>query len=301
MKTLFIFDFDDTLALTNSHVVVNDSLRLSSRDFAKYRAKPDDKLDFSEFMDVKDGSLIQSTVDAMQKAIDQYGYENVHIVTARSVAAPVEKFLSKMGVTTPEIYAAHGSENKARWLINKLMTKDYQRVVVYEDCKKNIAMLEDVVNTYNEEMNANVAYTPVCVVVLGENRMKLSESQLRMMIRKSILQERETGPKDFFGKVGQLIDTGTWGDDDFDVRKHRHPKLNSIRDDVDNAMKDSDISYTDLRGFLRDLHRTFAVERKVMEILLREEAAKHREINPYGTGNSAVFDEDEELELIGHT
>ena len=50
MKTLFIFDFDDTLALTNSHVIVNDSLRLSSRDFAKYRSKPEDKLDFSEFI-----------------------------------------------------------------------------------------------------------------------------------------------------------------------------------------------------------------------------------------------------------
>jgi hypothetical protein len=255
MKTLFIFDFDDTLALTNSHVIVNDSLRLSSRDFAKYRAKPDDKLDFSEFMDVKNGSLIQSTVDGMQKAIDQHGYENVYIVTARSVAAPVEKFLSKMGITVPEIFAANGSENKARWLINKLMTEDYQRVVVYEDCKKNIAMLEDVVNTYNEEMKADVVYTPVCVVVLGENIMKLSESQLRQLVRKSLISE----------KAADIV--------------HRN----------------------NLKDFLHNLHSVYAVERKVIEILLREEAEKQAEINPYGTGNSAVYDEDEDLELIGHT
>ena len=35
--------------------------------------------------------------------------------------------------------------------------------------------------------------------------------------------------------------------------------------------------------------------REMIRVILKEE------INPYGTGNSAVYDEDEELELVGHT
>jgi phosphoglycolate phosphatase-like HAD superfamily hydrolase len=189
MKTLFIFDFDDTLALTNSHVIVNDSLRLSSRDFAKYRVKPADKLNFSEFMDIKGGKLIQSTVDAMQLAIDQHGYENVYIVTARSVAPPVKRFLSKMNIETPKIIATGGSEGKARWLIQRLMLDNYQSVVVYEDCKKNIEMLNQVVDTYNGETGNNVDYSSVCVLVLDENIMRFTKKQLRETIRQCITME----------------------------------------------------------------------------------------------------------------
>tara|TARA_Y100001970_G_scaffold293569_1_gene441256 strand:+ start:5311 stop:6744 length:1434 start_codon:yes stop_codon:yes gene_type:complete len=181
MKTLFIFDFDDTLALTDSHVIVNNSLRLNSREFAKYRASPKDNLDFSEFMDVSDGKLIQTTVSAMDQAIKQFGFENVYIVTARSEAPPVKRFLLKMGVEPPEIIATSGSENKARWLINKLMSEDYNRVVVYEDCRKNIEMLKDVVKTYNSEMSKNIYYSSVCVVNLEENR-------IRTLIKKLILE-----------------------------------------------------------------------------------------------------------------
>ena len=53
MSPLFIFDFDDTLAMTDSHVRLlrpdGTIERLDSREFAKYRYNPGDSLDFSEF------------------------------------------------------------------------------------------------------------------------------------------------------------------------------------------------------------------------------------------------------------
>ena len=177
MKTLYIFDFDDTLALTNSHVIVNDTLRLTSREFAKYRSSPTDRLDFSEFMDVDDGSLIESTVDAMEEAIISEGIENVFIVTARSAAGPVKRFLRKKGVTIPKIIATSGSENKARWLINKLMSSEYNRVMVYEDCRNNIRMLKDVVDEYNIETNKNIQYSSVCVMI---NESKANKKNLML-------------------------------------------------------------------------------------------------------------------------
>ena len=184
MKTLYIFDFDDTLALTNSHVIVNDSIRMSSREFATYRAKPDDKIDFSEFMEVTGGDLIDSTITAMAAAIDAHGIDNVFIVTARSKAPPVKRFLESMSITVPKIVATSGSANKARWLINKLMTVDYDNVVVYEDCKKNILMLKDVVNVYNSAENKEINYSSVCVVALRE-----SLNDLKSTIQKIILKE----------------------------------------------------------------------------------------------------------------
>ena len=144
---LYIFDFDDTLAHTNSHVRVISSdgttVRLNSREFAKYRTSPGDALDFSEF-NRAEGNLINDTVLAMESAIRDVGIENVYIVTARSEAGPVEQFLSSMGVSTPPIVATSGSAGKATWLSRVLMQGNYSTVMVYEDCRKNITMLKDL-------------------------------------------------------------------------------------------------------------------------------------------------------------
>ena len=101
MKSLFIFDFDDTLAMTDSHVRVIDSSgvvqRLNSREFAAYRHSPGDTLNFDEF-NRADGTLIENTVEAMQDAIQTHGIENVYIVTARAIGGPVEEFLQSLSL-----------------------------------------------------------------------------------------------------------------------------------------------------------------------------------------------------------
>ena len=141
---LYIFDFDDTLAMTNSHVKVirpDGSIeRLDSRKFAMYRSSPGDYLDFSEF-NKADGTLIENTVAEMESAIATYGLENVFIVTARSESKPVHDFLDSLGITVPKIIATSGSAGKATWLTKQLSKKDFKSVRVYEDCRKNITML----------------------------------------------------------------------------------------------------------------------------------------------------------------
>lgn len=185
MSSLFIFDFDDTLAMTDSHVRVLKSDgsidRLDSREFAKYRPSPGDELDFSEFTKA-DGTLIDDSILAMEDAILKHGIENVYIVTARSEASPVTDFLNSMGVTTPEVVATAGSAGKATWLTRKLETGNYTSVMVYEDCRKNITMLRDIVEVYNRELNKTVLYKAICIVPGGGQQ--IIENLIREYVKK---------------------------------------------------------------------------------------------------------------------
>ena len=179
MSSLFIFDFDDTLAMTDSHVRVIDAngaiSRLDSREFAAYRQKPGDTLNFDEF-NRADGTLIENTVEAMQNAISDHGINNVYIVTARSIGAPVATFLESFGLVSPNVVATAGSAGKATWLTRQLYNNKYTRVFVYEDCRKNITMLREIVEAYNSETSDAVEYSAVCVLPGG--RLVVAESML---------------------------------------------------------------------------------------------------------------------------
>ena len=70
---LYIFDFDDTLALTDSKVrIVRDGkdILMSSRDFAYFQVKSSDEIDFSDFSRAQ-GTLIKDTADIMLKMMKQ--------------------------------------------------------------------------------------------------------------------------------------------------------------------------------------------------------------------------------------
>lgn len=185
---LYIFDFDDTLALTDSTVLVTKAdgteIELNSREFAKYREEPGDELDFSGFMSVPGGSIIQGTVDAMEAAISSHGMRSVYIVTARSLPSKesVRKFLADNGVSVPKIVATAGSAGKAEWLRSMLITGDYDSVHVFEDCTKNIDMLSAIVEEFNDEFQAlgysGVDYIPTCIV----------ESAVRGFVRKLLME-----------------------------------------------------------------------------------------------------------------
>ena len=190
-RGLYIFDFDDTLAMTDSHVRVisaDGSVdRLDSRQFASYRPSPGDSLDFTEFSRAE-GKLISDTVQAMEDAIKENGIENVYIVTARAIADPVKTFLESMGVTVPEIVATAGSLGKATWLTRKLENNDYTTVFVYEDCRKNITMLKDIVEAYNEELNKSIDYQAICILPSGQH-LKIEHRLLRMYIKEYLKKQ----------------------------------------------------------------------------------------------------------------
>ena len=174
---LFIFDFDDTLAITDSRVRVvrnGQDIWMTSREFAHFPVTATDHIDFGDFMRAS-GTLIKDTVDIMQQAI--LDGADVHIVTARAIAEPVTKFLEDQLGSAPPVAATAGSAGKIPWLERRLSTGDYDRVVVFEDCEKNIRALKDTVNQFNQTNGTSIQYSAMCI--LPDQSMVQKESRWR--------------------------------------------------------------------------------------------------------------------------
>ena len=192
---LFIFDFDDTLAITDSRVRVvrnGQDIWMTSREFAHFPVTSTDIIDFGDFGRAQ-GTLIKATVDEMQHQMD-HG-QDVFIVTARAVAKPVEDWLSEELGRHPPIVATAGSSGKRPWLMQQLAQKDYERVVVYEDCNKNIRDLKEAVEVFNQQNGTDVVYAAMCIledqqVVQVESHWKpenlLTEWDFRATVRNFI-------------------------------------------------------------------------------------------------------------------
>ena len=177
---LFIFDFDDTLAITDSRVKVikkqtGEEILMTSREFAHFPFNPStDDLDFGDFRRAR-GTLIKDTIEIMEQSI--LDGADVYIVTARSLSEPVKIFLEQEIGSAPPIVATSGSAGKVPWLQQKLKTSDYTRVVVFEDCEKNIRSLKQTVEQFNLDNNTSIRYSAMCI--LPDESMIRKESRWR--------------------------------------------------------------------------------------------------------------------------
>ena len=159
-KSLFVFDFDDTIARTDSKVLVvrNDKkISMDSDEFASYQYQKGDKIDFSDFNRVE-GEIIPHTLEILDDAMSK-GHKVV-VVTARPKGAikGIRQFFLQNGFPeAPDIYATAGSKNKPPVLRDLLKQGTYGRVIVYEDCQENIESLKPVA----DEMD--IKYTAICI------------------------------------------------------------------------------------------------------------------------------------------
>jgi hypothetical protein len=188
-KTLFVFDFDDTLAHTDSVVRLQRGGEVSDLDsgaFASYEYQPDDKLDFSDFGRVS-GELISNTLAILNDL--QKKNQDIVIVTARPEEAKsgIQKFFADNNMVSPPIYATAGSVNKPQVMIDLLSNGEYNHVVVYEDCMKNIEKLGDVVR------QEGIEYSAMCIEkdttmrkVYEESIMKISQQQVVAIIKEEL-------------------------------------------------------------------------------------------------------------------
>jgi len=175
-RTLYIFDFDDTLIKSDARVMVyhadDTNSQLNSTEFAQYKESPGDEFDFSEFeIYPPGGQTISSTFIKLQKLAQSLGPRNVIILTARGSAQPVRQFLKDQGLEIDIPVIAVGNSDpmaKATYANKRLSTGNYDEVHVYEDNLKNIHAIQDVaknigikfdytlINVHNEKLNTNV-------------------------------------------------------------------------------------------------------------------------------------------------
>jgi len=145
MNKLFIFDFDDTLVHTNSHVKVKNQnshqeFMLTPAQYNVYIPKTGDQFDFSEFNQLIEPKIIQKTFKKFINLHKMYGGQNLYILTARDQAGPVYDLLNQFGIDDVDVIAvgAKNPEAKQSWVREQIETNDINYIEFYDDNEFNV-------------------------------------------------------------------------------------------------------------------------------------------------------------------
>lgn len=143
-KRLRVFDFDDTLVVTDAKVWVNaaDGRRfpLTPGEFAVYERQPGDVLDYTEFRQLINPRAITWTGHILRQIYDKYGPTGVVILSARTIADPIHQFLDDAGLRGVEVIALNDAApaTKAAWIDRWIRERDLDYVEFFDDSSKNI-------------------------------------------------------------------------------------------------------------------------------------------------------------------
>ena len=153
MRTLHIFDFDDTLVQSDSNVIVThgdgSTSVLSSAQYAKYKKQPEDIMDYSEFDRYPiNPKIIEGVFSELLNSIKTSGLSSVVILTARENTEPVKKFFEDNGISGLMVTGTGSSDpmDKAKFVLQMINSGNYSLVRVFEDNVKNIRMIKRVIN-----------------------------------------------------------------------------------------------------------------------------------------------------------
>ena len=153
-KRLRVFDFDDTLSKMNATIYVTHkdgtNTELSPSEFAVYEPRPGDDFDFKDFDKIIKGATpISVNIDALKQAHRDPGAKTT-ILTARSIAYPVKRYLEKEHGLKNIYVVALGSSNpmdKAKWIEDQIK-KGYDDIYFIDDSAKNIAAVKTLIDKY---------------------------------------------------------------------------------------------------------------------------------------------------------
>lgn len=150
MRKAFVFDFDDTLAKTDSKVLVYDVVgnctKLSAEQYNHYIKREGDRLDFREWAHLLNPVGLDTLELAKQVSLENH---SVYILTARASNAknPIAEWLANNGVEVKEIYCVGDTaQNIAKEKRNILLTivEGYDRIYYYDDNESNVVEAKTV-------------------------------------------------------------------------------------------------------------------------------------------------------------
>lgn len=151
-KKLRVFDFDDTLVQTKSHIYINHkdgkSSKLTPGEYAVYEPKEGDKFDFSDFEKVKQPQEIKG-VTRLLKNIARVGDSEIVILTARAAYKPVKQYLEDIGLKNIFVaaLASNDPQDKAKWIEDKIKS-GVKDVFFIDDSHKNISAVKELSKKY---------------------------------------------------------------------------------------------------------------------------------------------------------
>ena len=160
VKKIRVFDFDDTLAKSNSQVLYElpdgTTGKLNATQFAERSAELQEQgaeFDFSEFSKVIDGKK-GPVFKAIENIVAKRGAEDVFILTARpaNAAGPIKEFMDALGVNLPIkniVGLGDGTaEAKARWMTGKA-AEGYNDFFFVDDAYKNVKAVQDALDVFD--------------------------------------------------------------------------------------------------------------------------------------------------------
>jgi hypothetical protein len=169
-KGISIFDFDDTVATSNSKVVVDmpdgSTKEITPAEFAKQHSVLEQDgatFDFSQFNKVVDGKPGPLAVK-IKKQIDKFGSKDVYILTARpqASATSIKAFLDGIGINIPlkNITGLEDGSPKAKsdWVVSKA-AEGYNDFYFTDDVYKNVKAVQDALEVLDVKSKTRLAYS----------------------------------------------------------------------------------------------------------------------------------------------
>ena len=155
-RKLRVFDFDDTLASTESkiHVVFDNGKKksLTPAEYANYfpKRKKGDKFDYSDFKKVVNPKEIPQITKVMKNMIKAAGERYVVVLTARGGSyKPIQNFLKTLGLKVKVITLGSGDPwDKRDWIGRQIEKNKFDDVEFFDDSSKNIKAIEMLKDKY---------------------------------------------------------------------------------------------------------------------------------------------------------
>jgi hypothetical protein len=163
LRTLRVFDFDDTIAKTNSKVGVTeidnqtnqqikDKYFINAGQYALMEKDPTKtyKFDYSDFANVNDPKLIDQTFSILKNVVKKIREEEgipAVILTARGHDANhnIRKFLHSLGITIPvKTLDTSDPEAKSGWIKQTMLDRNIPHVEFFDDSIKNVKIVSSL-------------------------------------------------------------------------------------------------------------------------------------------------------------
>lgn len=169
VKTLRVFDFDDTLVQTNSKVGVTEHSKLngeqlrekywlSAAEYAVFQktkaANPgvEYRFDYTQFIDVVEPKLVEGTFKILQRVIKKMrscGGIPAIILTARGHHARdnIKEFLLDLDIDLPVVTLDNSNPTaKAAWLKQAMLARNIPHVEFFDDSPLNVKAVEELMH-----------------------------------------------------------------------------------------------------------------------------------------------------------
>jgi|SRR6478609_250620 len=156
-RRLRIFDFDDTLVLTDAKIWVTtgdgNRFSLTPGEFALYEKNPGEVMDFTEFSQLINPRVIGWMGQILRMVYDRYSHKGSIILSARTAPEPIVQFLTSVGMSDIEVKALNNADPtiKAGWVDTWIRERELDHVEFFDDSHKNVAAVRQL-----RELHPNV-------------------------------------------------------------------------------------------------------------------------------------------------